>query len=81
MSARQGATGKSGASSKHRSNTTGKSGNASGSARREARGDSAKASGRGKHPPNQLFTAPQQERKRRRALVDVGPGKRQSDRG
>jgi hypothetical protein len=72
--------GKSGSSSKHDANSRGKKGNASGPARREAQGDRAGRSGRGKHPPA-VTHAPQAEKKRRRSLIDPGPGKRQSDRG
>jgi hypothetical protein len=39
-------------------NQTGKSGNSSGSRVREARGDSHGTKGRGKHPPNKLYTSP-----------------------
>jgi len=72
--------GKSGSSSKHASNTTGKAGNASGSPRREARGDAAGRTGRGKHPPNKMFRSPQSDRAHARRIA-TGPGKRQSDRG
>jgi hypothetical protein len=73
--------GKRGSTSKHRSNTTGKAGNAAGPARRESRGSAAGGAGRGGvHPPNKLFTAPQKE-KLERARVRTGRGQRQSDRG
>jgi hypothetical protein len=72
--------GKRSASSKDRSNTTGKSGNASGPNRRIARGDPAGAGKGGVHPPNKIFTAPQKE-KLERARVNTGRGRRQSDRG
>jgi hypothetical protein len=71
--------GKTGSRSKHSANSTGKSGNASGSARREARGDSAGTKGQGTHPPP--LTRATQAEKKRRARIDVGPGKRPSDRG
>jgi hypothetical protein len=71
--------GKTGSSSKHSANTQGKSGNASGPARRESRGDSAGKQGQGKHPPP--LTQSTQSDKKRRARIDVGPGKRPSDRG
>ena len=48
-------------SSRNSANSTGKSGNASGSRVREARGDPARAGG--KHPQPKLFTSPQTERK------------------
>ena len=70
--------GKSGSSSRNRSNTTGKPGNASGSNVREARGE--KQSAGGKHPPNRTFTAPQTQEKES-ARVRSGRGTRQSDRG
>jgi hypothetical protein len=45
-------------SSRNSANSTGKSGNASGSNRREAQGDPGRQGGRGKHPPNKLFVGP-----------------------
>jgi hypothetical protein len=71
--------GKSGSSSKHSANSTGKAGNASGSARREARGDPARRSG-GKHPPSRIFSAPQSEAKAR-SRVRRARGSQQSERG
>jgi hypothetical protein len=71
--------GKTGSSSKHSANTGGKAGNASGRARRESRGDSAGTKGQGKHPPP--LTRATQTEKKRRSRIDVGPGKRPSDRG
>ena len=64
--------------SRNGANSTGKTGNASGSKRREARG--SKTTAGGKHPPARLFTSPQSERKsaaRKRADY----GRRQSNRG
>jgi hypothetical protein len=71
--------GKSGSSSKHDANTTGKSGNASGSRVREARGDPAPAR-RGKHPQPRISTSPQTEAKAK-TRVRAARGKRQSERG
>jgi hypothetical protein len=73
--------GKRASSSKHRSNTTGNAGNASGPARRESRGDAHGAAGKsGVHPPNKLFTTPRKQ-KLEQARVRTGRGQRPSDRG
>ena len=71
--------GKSGSSTRNRSNTTGKEGNASGSRRREARGDPGGAGRGGAHPPNRLFTTPAKQRKERARVTSRA--RRQSDRG
>lgn len=72
--------GKTGSSSKHRSNTIGKSGNDSGAKRRAARGAPGARSEGGKHPPNKLFTAPQTAKKQR-SRVRAAYASRQSNQG
>ena len=51
--------------SKNSANTTGKSGNNSGSRGREAKGDPG-TKARGKHPPNKIFVGPKGDSNRGR---------------
>ncbi len=73
-------TGKARSTSRHSASSTGKAGNDSGSNRREAMGEAAGRSGRGKHPPNRIFTTPQTEKKEQ-ARVHRARSSRQSEQG